>query len=155
MLPAGVAAHAAPYGEQTLLREHLPGAQTVVELRRGACGCDFVIQRDPVDRTDETHLRERGMRAGIPRAQLAAMIENHRLPERRVQPLAHWQEALAQFVAEHARNAGPSLYHRTFTAGPRQRTAPDAEPVTVKVSRVREAPGAWLGDDRLTLVVRD
>lgn len=155
MLPAGVAAHAAPYGEQMLLRERLPGAQTVVELRRGACGCDFVIQRDPVNRTDETHIRERGIRAGIPRPRLAAMLENHRLPERRVQPLAHWQDALAQFVAEHARNAGPSLYHRTFTPGPRQRSAPDDEPATVTVTQVRNAPGEWLKDDRLTLVVRD
>jgi hypothetical protein len=157
MLPAGVVAHAAAYGEQALLREHLPRAQTIVELRRGACGCDFVIQRDPADRTDETHLRERGMRAGIPRVQLAAMLENHRLPDKRVQPLAHWQDALAGFVAEHARNAGPSLYHRTFTAGPRQRppTVPEPVPVQVTVSRVRQMPAEWLADDRLMLVVRD
>ena len=155
MLPAGVVAHAAPGGEQALMREHLPQAQTVVELRRGTCGCDFVIQRDPAGRTDETHLRERGIRSGIPRAQLATMLAAHRQPEKRVQPLARWQEALAGFVAEHARNAGPSLYHRTFTAGSRRRAAAEPELVRVPVSRVREAPAEWLSDDRLTLVVRD
>lgn len=155
MLPAGVVAHAAPYGEQMLLREHLPGAQTVIELRRGNCSCDFFIQRDPAARTDETHIRERGLRAGILRGQLAALIENHRLPDKRVQPLAHWQAALAGFVVEHARNAGPSIYHRAFAAGPRQRPATDLEPARVTVSRVRQAPADWLGDDRLTLVVRD
>jgi hypothetical protein len=155
MLPAGVSADAAPYGEQLLLRDHLPGALTIVELRRGTCGCDFVIQRDAAGRTDETHLRDRGLRAGIPRAQLAAMLLAHRQPMKRAQPLGVWQEALAGFVAEHARNAGPSLYHRTFTPGPRDRPAGDAEPVQVTVSRVREAPGDWLVEGRLTLVVRD
>ena len=157
MLPAGVVAHAATSGEQALMRDHLPNAQLVVELRRGACGCDFVIQRDPAGRSDETHLRERGIRAGIPRAQLAAILEMHRQPMKRIQPLAHWQEALAGFVAEHARNAGPALFHRTFTAGPRRRPPADAgaEPVRVTVSRVRAAPGDWLAEDRITLVVRD
>jgi hypothetical protein len=159
MLPAGVVAHAAAYGEQALMRDHLPNAQLIVELRRGACGCDFVIQRDPAGRTDETHLRERGIRAGIPRAQLAAMLAAHRQPMTRVQPVAHWQGALAGFVAEHARNAGPALFHRSFTAGSRSRrvagAGADAEPTRVTVSRVREAPGEWLAEDRITLVVRD
>lgn len=155
MLPAGVTAHVAGTREQRLLRDHLPGAQMVLEIQRGNCACDFVIQRDPANRTDETWLRGRGIRAGVPRDRLNQIIQNHRLPERRVQPLAHWQRALADFVAEHARNAGPSLYHRGFTASGQRAHDPDAEPVRVSVSQVRSAPGEWLADDRLTLVVRD
>lgn len=154
MLPAGVSAHAAPAGEQRLLREHLENAQTVVELRRGPCACDFVVQRDPKGRTDETHLRERGMRARLPRARIAAMLEGHRTAEARVQPLAYWQRALAGFVAEHARNAGPSLYHLGFAAALRVDPPGDADPVEVPVSRVLDDPGTWLANDRLTRVVR-
>ncbi len=117
MLPDGVTAHAATFAEQRLLRDHLETTQTVVELRRGACGCDFVVQRDPADRTDETHLRDRAIRARIPRRRIAAMLEAHRLPGARVRPLAHWQRALAGFVAEHARNAGPTPRLRRGAAG--------------------------------------
>lgn len=155
MLPAGVTGHAAPFGEQTLLREHLPGVQTMIELRRGPCGCDFFMQRDPAGRTDETRLRERGIRAGIPRREMAVIIETHRQSAGRARPLEEWQRALAEFVAEHARNAGPSLYHRRFTPGGRKRASDPGDPARVPVSRVRAAPGEWLADDRLTLVVRD
>lgn len=153
MLPEGVTAHAAAAGEQRLLLEHLPRAQTIVELRRGACGCDFFVQRDPANRTDETVLRERGIRTGVPRARLAEVIAAHRRPEKRAQPLAHWQQALADFVAEHARNAGPSVYHRSFTPGARPTRTPE-EAETVTVSHVRAEPAEWLKPDRVTLVVR-
>lgn len=155
MLPAGTAAHAAAPGEQQFLRDLLPAAQTIVELRRGPCGCDFFIQRDPAGRTDETHLRERGIRARIARAELTAMLQCHRQPEQRVQPLEHWQRAFAAFVAEHARNAGPSVFHRTFPGGRAGRSEPAADLVQVTVSRVRERPADWLAEGRPTLVVRD
>jgi hypothetical protein len=154
MLPAGVAADAAIPREYRLLRDHLDSAQTVVELRRGPCGCDFVIQRDPAGRTDETHLRERALRARVPRARIAAMLETHRTAETRVQPLAHWQRALAAFVGEHARNAGPSLYHLGFTAGLLSAPPPRADPVEAAVSTILADPAAWLVTERLTLVVR-
>lgn len=155
MLPAGAAAHAAAPGEQSLLRDLLPAAQTIVELRRGPCGCDFFIQRDPEGRTDETHLRERGIRAGIARAELSGILQHHRQPQQRVKPLEHWQRAIAAFVAEHARNAGPSVYHRTFPAGRRRRSEAEPDLVQVTVSQVRERPADWLTEGRPTLVVRD
>lgn len=153
MLPDGVTAHAASPAERELLLEHLPRAQTIVELRRGTCACDFFVQRDPAGRSDETHIRERGIRTGVSRAALAEVIAAHRLPRKRVPPLSHWQEALAGFVAEHARNAGPSVYHRGFTRGARAVPTPE-EAVTVTVTEVRDRPDRWLAPDRVTLVVR-
>jgi hypothetical protein len=61
--------------------------------------------------------------------------------------------ALAAFVAEHARNAGTTLYTLGFGDGPRPAPS-DPRPVTRSAAQVRKQPAGWLEEDRPVLVVR-
>ena len=56
MLPAGMAVDPLPSAELAGLRALLPAAQTVAQLRVGACSCDLVRPRLPETREDERHL---------------------------------------------------------------------------------------------------
>ena len=88
----------------------------------GACSGDLVRPRlaDPVE--DERELRARYQRAKLPRAEIIKELERHRRgPERRQVPPEGWAAAVAAFVVEHARNAGPTLYLLHF--GPRSTEA--------------------------------
>lgn len=143
MLPPGAAADLADSPDQQRLKSLHPGTQTVVRLLIGRCSCDFVRPRHGDAREDERHLRERYRRLEVPRALMITALERHRraagLPARE----GGWPSALARFVAEHARNAGPSLYHLHFS--------PDAGPLPslkavrdLTVARVMADPEGWL-----------
>jgi hypothetical protein len=59
------------------------------------------------------------------------------------------------FVAEHARNAGPTLFALRF--GPALDSTERAAPVAVRtrtLDQLRTAPEAWLDESAATLVVR-
>ncbi|HEU4698729.1 MAG TPA: hypothetical protein VFS40_06080 [Gemmatimonadales bacterium] len=156
MLPPGLAADPLPRTEAEPLRRLLPDAVTVARLLRGACSCDLLLDRDPVHHADERHLRARYAELGVPRDEVIRALERHRrgaLPHPR--PHGAWDRALAAFVAEHARCAGPSLYHLDF--GPRLGfERPPAAPVTpVPLARVREDPEGWLVEAEPLLVARE
>jgi hypothetical protein len=156
MLPLGLTADGLGPDELPAFRHYHRDAQTAARLLYGACSCALVIERDPDGKGDEAHLRARARKLGLPRDAVLQMLERHR----RARPLRHhslgdWQRALVAFVAEHARNAGPTLYYRHFAAGGLRDALPPAEEsVTVALDRVRAAPAEWLADDRPTLVVR-
>jgi hypothetical protein len=153
MLPRGLAADPLPTPDQLVLRKLLPDAMTGVRILHGGCACDLFLPRDP-DRQDERHLRRRYFAAGFGRDEVIRYLDRHRRAlELRAEPAGHWPRALVDFVAEHARNAGPSLYLRQFSAdgelGPI-----DAPPATISVAEVRADPAGWLPDDQPVIVDR-
>jgi hypothetical protein len=104
---------------------------------------------------DEARLRVRYRSLGYGRAQVIRGLDAHRRALReRVKPAGHWQRSIVEFVAEHARNAGPTLYYLQFgheglqgvSAGP---------PRVISTGDVRAFPGVWLPEDAPILVVRD
>ena len=145
MLPPGLCAELAP-GHRAALHHLHPASRTVAQLLVGACSCDLVRPRqaNPID--DERELRGRYHRAKVSRAEIIKALERHRrgpLP-RPVAPFG-WSEALVGFVAEHARNAGSTLYLLEFTAHPQRITsAVKHDPVIRSLEEVRSHPEEWL-----------
>ena len=116
MLPAGLTADLLDPAEQRTLKRLLPEAQTGARLMHGACSCDLVVQRHPVGRQDEAWLRRRYRAQGLDRNAVLAALERHRrVGEGRARPEGHWPQAVAEFVVEHARNAGPTLFFLRFS----------------------------------------
>ena len=156
MLAAGLSAELLEPGEARLLLKHHPDAQTAARLVHGACSCDLVRYRQPVSQEDEAHLRTRYRQLGLSRDSIIGALENHRRAlERRQRPEGHWPQALAAFVVEHARNAGPTLYYLGFSHDGRLSLPPNAAPaVSLPVSAIQRDPAGWLPETRLTLVLR-
>jgi hypothetical protein len=154
MLPAGITADLLPPAEQRLLTRDFPDARSAVRLLRGSCSCDLVRGRGPDLRRDEAHLRRRYFRLALPRDRIIACLERHRRAETLPAPPAgRLSDALAAFVAEHARNAGPSLYLLQFAAaGLADQPADAAPPAGVSSIAVRETPDGWLTEGRRTIV---
>jgi hypothetical protein len=152
MLPPGIAADLLPPAEQRVMRELHPGARTGARLLIGGCSCDLVIARESSDGESERHLRGRFFGAGLDRNQVIAALEAHRRAAGRqlAAPLV-WQGALAAFVAEHARNAGPTVYLLRFGRDPLL-ARPMGEAITLTPSEVQARPATWLVEDRLTTV---
>ena len=154
MLPAGISADPLPSGEVARVRPILPAAQTVAHLRVGGCSCDLVRPRLPDAREDERHLRSRYRHLGLPRERIVRELERHRRHGLGIEePAGGWRVALAAFVAEHARNAGPTLYRLEFLRGPEPRLD-EREPLPRTVAEVRAAPEGWMEEGRSLLVVR-
>jgi hypothetical protein len=152
MLPAGLTADLAAFPDQQTLKGFHPQAQTVARILAGRCSCDLVRPRLADAKDDERHLRERYRRLEIPRPIVIAALERHR----QATPLrtqGAWPRRLVEFVVEHARNAGNSLYCLYFS--------PDAghlrllgEPRCLTVPAVGAAPTEWLQEGVPTLVTR-
>jgi hypothetical protein len=152
MLPAGIAADVLPTAELARLRALLPSAQTAAHLRVGPCSCDLVRPRHADSREDERDLRRRYSKLGLTRERIIRELERHRSIASPAEPPAGWRGALADFVIEHARNAGPTLYHLVFQPlGP---GAGDARALTRTVAQVRADPGGWLEEGPPVLVAR-
>jgi hypothetical protein len=153
MLPAGLTADPLPSNELARFRSHLPAAQTAARLRVGACSCDLVRARLADPREDERHLRARYRALGLSRDRIIRELERHRgsSPGAR-EPAGGWRAALAAFVAEHARNAGPTLFRLRFDPGPEGPAG--VPPLTRTVSEIRADPERWLAEGPPILVVR-
>jgi hypothetical protein len=141
MLPPGLTAHLAERVDQLLLRALHPSAQTVVRLVVGDCACDLVHSRDLDPREDERHLRARWRRAAGTRDALLAVIERHRRGRGLRPPVGGWPRALAAFVAEHARNAGETLYLLRYSGTP---STPDRPMHHLTAAEVLARSDAWL-----------
>jgi len=155
MLPAGLRADTLSTAEQRPFKRRHLDAYVAVRIFRGACSCDLVRQRDPDRRADEADHRIRYRKMGCPRDQVIQALELHRraLAER-PRPGQHWMTAFADFVAEHARNAGPTLYYRHFSPEPTPPDQlPDTAPATMTAAEVRASPGTWLPEDTPVLVL--
>lgn len=154
MLPPGLAAEGGTTAELAWLRGLLPTAQTAARLVVGACSCDLVRPRDPVPREDERHLRERYFKLGLRRDDIVRELERHRRGGASP-PAIGWPRAVAAFVAEHARNAGPTLYELRFGSAGKVASPPDLTRTAQRsVAQVRAAPGGWLEEGRPTIVSR-
>ncbi|CAN5723180.1 hypothetical protein BH24GEM1_BH24GEM1_07930 [soil metagenome] len=152
MLPAGITADVLPTSDLARLRGMLPGAQTAAHIRVGPCSCDLVRPRHADPREDERHLRQRYAMLELSRTRIIEELERHRTAAAPVEPPGGWRRALAGFVVEHARNAGPTLYHLVFQPGWRE--AADPRAVTRTVTEVRADPEGWLTEGQPVLVVR-
>jgi len=155
MLPTGIVADLLSAPDQQALRDLHPPARTAVQLLIGRCSCDFVIPRDSADGHGERHLRTRLFAAGLSRPQVIQTLDLHRGGrERTLASPAEWQAALAGFVAEHARNAGPTLYLLRFGRAPLRSWRPGRAPVELPISAMRADLAGWLVEDRPTIVCR-
>jgi len=151
MLPPGISADLTSYAEQQLFKSLHPTAQTVARLLVGRCSCDLVRQRLSQPREDERHLRERYRALKVPRSTVIQALERHRTAG--LMPglgARGWEEALAAFVVEHARNAGPSLFFLHF--GPGGPGTVPGPPRHLAASEVRRNPEAWLTEATPTIV---
>ena len=157
MLPPGITADALAPDDARALRRHFRPARTAARLLIGPCTCDLVLQRDPAHHTEEVALRARCAALGLSRAAtIRALDASSAIPaDEPVRSPAEWRRALAAFVAEHARNAGPSFYWLGFVPAGRRDPLPDASvPVELTAAEVTAAPDAWLAEDRPVIVGR-
>ncbi len=151
MLPPGFAADIAPAAEQARLRSRLPGAQTVARLAVGGCACPVRLSRDS---EGERHLRRRYAALGVLRARVIAALDRHRRGEAPRGDPSAWRAALAGFVAEHARNAGATLYYLGFGLEPLSALRASAPAISMTAAAVRADPDAWLDEATLIEVTR-
>jgi hypothetical protein len=109
--------------------------------------------RLPENLEDERHLRERYRRLGASRPRIIAALERHRRRPGLRYPERDWPVAMADFVAEHARNAGPTLYYLDFSleAAPPEPAGPIRR---VTVGQALADPKGWLLEGSPTLVSR-
>ncbi|MEZ4412931.1 MAG: hypothetical protein R2910_08115 [Gemmatimonadales bacterium] len=155
MLPQGLTADLLPPTEQGELRALHPDAQTIARVLRGGCSCDLVRERKVPASEDEARLRVRYRELGYSRPQVVKALEVHRRAlGLRARPAGHWPKAFTEFVAEHARNAGPTLYYLQFGHEGLQRVAA-GPPRAILTDDVRAFPGVWLPEDAPIMVVRD
>lgn len=155
MLPAGLTAQPADRDVHHRIRALHPTARTVARLLVGACSCDLVRRRHQDPREDERHHRERHRRAGGGRDPLLAAIERHRRGAGIAAPVEGWPRALAAFVIEHARNAGPTLYLLRFvTDAAAEPPLADSPARTIRVADVRASPDRWLEEGVPLIVLR-
>lgn len=153
MLPGGITADPLPSTQLAGFRSLLPSAQTAAHLRVGACSCDLVRPRLSDTREDERHLRVRYKALGLPRERIVRELERHRRTSRVFEPEGGWRAALVAFVAEHARNAGPTVFQLSFHPG-RDDPATAGASLRRTVSDIRARPDDWLEEDRAILVLR-
>ena len=155
MLPVGLRADTLPTTDQRPFKERHLDAYVVVRLLRGSCSCDLVKERDPDGRADEADHRLRYRKMGCSRDQVIRALDRHRRAlKERPRPGGHWTKGFADFVAEHARNAGPTLYYRRFSPDPSPpNSLPDTSIVRLTAAEVRANPGTWLPEDSPVLVV--
>ncbi len=156
MLPLGVAADLLTPSLQRFFAEKFHPARTAVLLRRGGCSCDLAGRRHPDATAGERELRSLYRREGASRATVITALERHRAEPWRGPPVVpgHWSTAMAEFAAEHARNAGPSLYLLDCSAEPERMPPWSAEPTPSRgATEVRARPAAWLPESGAVIVV--
>jgi hypothetical protein len=152
MLPSGLTADLAPTAERARLSRLHPSARTVAQLLVGACSCDLVRTRRESSLDDEREHRGRYQRRRLSRTQIIRELERHRRgPVPRPEPSHGWRSALAAFVAEHARNAGPTLYLLEFLPHDNSSSSA-ATPVRRSVAEVRGAIDTWLREGEPVVV---
>lgn len=153
MLPEGITVDLADAVEQQVLKSSSRGVQTVARLLVGTCSCDFVRERLDDPREDERHLRERFRQQGVSRALTISGLERHRAGARVPAPAKGWRRALVDFVHEHARNAGRTVYQLELL--PPSSALPHEPRVReVKLNRVTTELESWLPEGSPTAITR-
>lgn len=153
MLPEGMTADLLSPALQRFFLDHLPRARTAMRLRYGGCACDLAGRRAGSTEENERTLRTRYRREGADRGQVVRALEAHR----RQPPVPTSDGPAARvftgFVAEHARNAGPSLYLLDFSPDPERHPRWPGDPVRLTAAEVRREPDAWLTEEAPVLVL--
>lgn len=152
MLPPGLAADLVAPRESAALLGRLPAARTAARLLAGACSCDLYLRRDLEGRSEEAELRRRYRALGLTREARIRCLERHRHQGPVHRSPSEWAPLVAAFVAEHARNAGPTLYYREVSGDGLGAIA--AAPVTRLVGDVLEHPATWLAEGEPSIVTR-
>lgn len=153
MLPTGLTAELASSPNQQALKAVHPQAQTVARILSGRCSCDLVRARLPETKADERYLRERYRRLQLPRSQIIAALERHRAGSDIRHTREEWPAELSRFVAEHVRNAGPTLYYLSFSADAGA-VPPLGDVRRIGAAEVIAGPGDWLAEKAPTVVTR-
>ena len=154
MLPDGLTADLLAPAEARLLIPFHPTARTFARLLSGPCSCDLFVQRDPDTRRDESELRRRYRTLGLSRDRVIEVLERHRRGRSTTHAPDQWARLLAAFVAEHARNAGPTAFFRHVSPNGIIDQPPPAGAARITVPEVLAAPGEWLKENQVTMVVR-
>lgn len=154
MLPAGLTLDTLLPADTAALRALSPDAATFARLLIGNCSCDFFLERGEDGRAGERELRVRYRALGMARADVMAALERHRRRVARPRSLPERQQQLTTFVAEHARNAGTTLFLRAVSSGGMPEE-PLREPILRTVAEVRGEPAAWLPELTPVLVIRE
>lgn len=147
MLPAAFAADLLDPTSQRLLKKRHLDAQTGAVLLRGRCSC-ALVEAGAADGVWEAELRKRYRAAKVARDAMIPALERHRaLAELRP---AKSTEVFTTFVAEHARNAGPSLFYLRFGVEPFLPLS--AVPAAVATERVASLGAGWLREGEPVIV---
>ena len=154
MLPAGLTADLLTPAEARLLQPFLPTARTLARLLAGPCSCDLFTPRHVDTRVDESDLRRRYRAQGIARDVVIEALARHRRRAPGGPGPETWAPAIASFVAEHARNAGPTLFFRHVSHDGLAAQPPRPDTVRVSVPHVLADPSGWLRENQPTIVVR-
>jgi hypothetical protein len=153
MLPAPLRADLAAFQASQTLKSIDPTAQTVIRILAGQCSCDLIRPRLADQREDERHLRERYRRLKFSRPVTIEALERHRRGPAPLTTAESTPRVLAAFVAEHARNAGTSLYYLHFSAG-EESISPMDTPRRTTVTQVAATPDRWLAEGVPTFLSR-
>jgi hypothetical protein len=152
MLPPGLSADLVAPRESTALLGRFPAGRTAARLLAGACSCDLYLRRDLEGRSEEAELRRRYRALGLEREARIRGLERHRRRGPVHRSPSEWAPLLAAFVAEHARNAGPTLYYREVSGGGLGEIT--SATVTRLVSDVIGHPLTWLAEREPSIVTR-
>jgi hypothetical protein len=153
MLPTGLTADLAPSGQRAALIRLHPSARTVARLLVGSCSCDLVRPRLPNAIEDEREHRGRYHRGKLSRSAIIRELERHRRgPMPRPAHSRGWATVLTALVAEHARNAGPTLYVLDFLPHEPGASTAAVQPIRRSVEDVRAHPDDWLVEGQPTVV---
>src|SRR5439155_24399725 len=117
------------------------------------CPGNLLRHRHTETKENERNHRDRYRRLGGARPALIAALERNRRGAGIRRPPGGWPRALADLVAEHARNAGPSLYLLRFLPEP-PRDAPPPAARHLSLSLVLADPDRWLSEGVPVLVSR-
>jgi hypothetical protein len=153
MLPPRLRADLATSQTSQALKSIDPAAQSVVRILAGQCSCDLIRPRLADQREDERHLRERYRRLEVPRTVTIEALERHRRGPPPFPAVDSMPRAVAAFVAEHARNAGTSLYYLHFSAEEESIFQMDT-PRRTTVTQVAATPDRWLAEGVPTFLSR-
>jgi len=154
MLPDGFSADAADDEPRRRLSALADQTRTVVALRLGGCACALYLEPAGASQSTESALRARYFRQGIPRATVISALDRHRAAGKSPMPPVEARRAFAEFVAEHARNAGTALFLRTYhPEGVLPADGADAI-APRSIADVRTTPCEWLPEDQPVLVGR-
>jgi hypothetical protein len=153
MVPDGITADLADPREQHVLKPLHRGTQTVARLLIGRCSCNFIHQRHSDRHEDERHLRQRFRALGLDRPTIISALERHRFGASIPAPDEGWPQSLIDFVLEHARNAGPTVYQLAFLP-PGAHLGSQPLPRRFLTSQVTQPLESWLIEDSPVLIVR-